>query len=115
MPGLNKTGPSGRGPMTGRGRGVCNTAGSVSATGIQYGAGIGPGMGFCRRLRGPFDRELKGYPGKGMGRNNRAVSMQANPDDSSRIEIDRLKMQAESMKRAMDTINQRLSEMEKSQ
>lgn len=115
MPGFNKTGPSGRGPMTGRGRGVCNTAESASATGIHSEACIGFGMGFRRRLRGPFDLESRNYPSKGMGRNRRAVWMQMYPEDSPRVEIDRLKTQAESIKHKLDTINQRLSEMEKSQ
>lgn len=50
-----------------------------------------------------------------MGRNRPAVFMQLYPEDSSLVELDRLKMQAESMKHTLDAINQRLSEMEKSE
>ena len=52
MPGLNRRGPEGMGPMTGGGRGLCNPAirsafnRGASFTGV---AGLGRGMGFGRR------------------------------------------------------------------
>ena len=113
MPGFNQTGPSGRGPMTGGGRGICNAGRPVYETGIPGGAGFRRGMGLGRGFRGGYDPDMRGYPGRGLGR-NRAAFMEAYPEDAQ-IEIDRLKMQAESTKRTLDAINQRLSEMEKSE
>jgi hypothetical protein len=42
MPRLDKTGPSGQGPLTGRGFGECNQEGAKS---FSYGRGRGRGMG----------------------------------------------------------------------
>lgn len=47
MPGLNRMGPMGNGPMTGRGLGLCR---STNPTGFKYGRGFGRGMGLgCGR------------------------------------------------------------------
>ncbi|MCD6561278.1 MAG: DUF134 domain-containing protein [Deltaproteobacteria bacterium] len=55
MPRFDGTGPQGAGPMTGRGRGMCNPAGipngGISGRGISSGYGQGQGQG----------------PGRGMG------------------------------------------------
>jgi len=40
MPGMDKTGPLGAGPGTGRGRGPCGR-------GLARGRGFGRGLGFC--------------------------------------------------------------------
>ena len=66
MPGFDRTGPMGAGPMTGGARGLCNpaTAGAVRAYGGYaggYGYGYGRGMGFRRGFRGGYG------PGMGMG------------------------------------------------
>ena len=106
MPGLNQTGPSGRGPMTGRGSGFCRA-------GIPRGADFGRGMGFGRGFRGGSGPEMGGYMRRGLAR-NRAVFQDDYPQDAH-VEIDRFKMQTESIKRTLDTISQRLSEMEKSE
>ena len=41
MPGFDRTGPDGRGPMTGRGLGYC--AGNVQPGTMPYGRGLGRG------------------------------------------------------------------------
>jgi hypothetical protein len=92
--------------MTGRGRGFCNA-------GIISGVDFGRGMGFGRGFRGGSGAEMGGYMRRGLAR-NRAVFQDDYPQDAH-VEIDRLKMQAKSMKRTLDTINQRLSEMGKSE
>ncbi|MBU0472295.1 MAG: DUF5320 domain-containing protein [Nanoarchaeota archaeon] len=46
MPAQNKTGPEGKGPMTGRGLGPCNTG---QGTRRIYGRGFGRGLGLGRR------------------------------------------------------------------
>lgn len=64
MPGMNRTGPDGLGPMTGRGRGACGTAAGM-------GRGFGGGMGFGRGFggaRGAFRGAERGVgPGRGLG------------------------------------------------
>jgi len=99
--------------MTGGGRGICNAGRPVYETGIPGGAGFGRGMGLGRGFRGGQGSEMRGYPGRGLGR-NRMAFQDAYPEDAY-VEIDRLKMQAESMKRTLDAINQRLSEMGKNE
>ena len=58
MPGFDKTGPMGQGPMTGGGRGSCKggrAMGRGSGCGCKMGRGsgcgckMGRGAGFCRR------------------------------------------------------------------
>ncbi len=109
----NQTGPSGRGPMTGRGRGLCYNVGPEYATGIPDNGGFGPGMGFGRGFQGGTDPEMRVYRGRGLGR-KRAPFMEAYPEDSH-VEMDKLKIQVESMKGALDAIKQRLSGIGKSE
>lgn len=55
MPGFNGTGPTGAGPMTGGGRGVCATdAPGFIARFVRRGMGIGrgQGLGLGRAARG---------------------------------------------------------------
>ncbi len=65
MPGGDRTGPMGAGPMTGRGMGNCTGVGAV-----RYGAGRGMGAGFgyvCRRGNGRGFGRGYGF-GRGFGR-----------------------------------------------
>jgi len=48
MPNLDKTGPRGQGPLTGRGLGPCGS-------GLRKGAGRGYGMGFGRGMSRGFN------------------------------------------------------------
>ena len=77
MPGFNKTGPAGMGPMTGRGRGNCNpsqtaydrtTAEGPGNFGPSYAQGFGRSQG-SGRGRG-FGSGFR--PGSGRGRGQRA-------------------------------------------
>jgi len=61
MPNLDKTGPTGQGPLTGHGRGACSTKGNSSA-GNGVGGGLGRGMG---RMGGNGARN---GAGRGLGR-----------------------------------------------
>ena len=99
--------------MTGRGGGFCKTGRSVGETGTPSDAGFGRGAGFGHGFRCGRGSEMRGYVGGGLGRNRGAI-MEAYPEEAQ-IEIDRLKMQAESMKCTLEALNQRLSEMEKSE
>lgn len=54
MPGLNKQGPEGSGPMTGRRRGQCNQQEDQNQ--LDQGLGQGRGRGMGNRCQGPRGR-----------------------------------------------------------
>lgn len=124
MPGFDGTGPMGAGPMTGGARGFCNPAGGY-APGYGYGAGYGRGFGRGWGYgRGPGR-------GRGLGRGfgwrgaypygagyynvpyGADYPMGANYNMDRAGELEMLKNEAESMKRALDEINMRMEELEK--
>jgi hypothetical protein len=84
MPRFNQTGPAGMGPMTGWGRGMCNTATPANGPGADDNAGFGRG-------RGPY--------------------FQAYPEDAQ-FELGRLKNEAANMQNALEAISARITEME---
>ena len=113
MPGYNQTGPSGFGPMTGRGRGLCRTGRPIDETGITDNTGFGRGAGFGRGFRCGFGPQMRANMGRGFGR-NRAAFPGGYPEDAP-VEIDMLRKQTEAMKHTIDALTQRLSELEKSE
>ncbi len=111
MPGLNRTGPMGNGPMTGGGRGLCNStnqAGTVPAYGGGYGAGFGRGMGFSRGFRA--NRGGMGRRWEGMEN-----SLQNQPvyNITASDELNALKSEATSIKSTLENINKKITELEK--
>lgn len=74
MPGFDKTGPAGQGPMTGGGRGLCNPqnrATGYGPNGEPYPAAAPPAYGTGRPrwgLRGFFGRGFRGGRGGRGGR-----------------------------------------------
>ncbi|MEJ5227047.1 DUF5320 domain-containing protein [Thermodesulfovibrio sp.] len=98
MPGFDRTGPFGQGPMTGRGMGYCGGASRYmnSASGIRFGFGRGFRClgGFRRRFRWLWRMPFFG----GV---------------SSREEVEWLKEEAEILKRELEAVQRRLSEIEK--
>ena len=113
MPGINQTGPAGMGPMTGRGRGICSTGRATDGTGIPINMGFGQGMGCGRGYRRGFGAQMNAYPARGMGR-GRGPSVQAYPEDAQ-MELGRLKNEAANMQNTLETINARITELEKSE
>jgi hypothetical protein len=59
MPGFDRTGPWGRGPMTGRGRGYCVSPGWTGQPHFSRGGGFGRGRGWRNRYW------ATGIPGRG--------------------------------------------------
>jgi len=117
MPGFDRTGPMGAGPMTGGARGLCNpaTAGAVRAYGGSYGYGYGRGMGFRRGFRG-----RGGYgPGRGWGRGFGrgyfgypvAAAPPVYPVDAPG-ELDMLRAEADSLKESLDAVKRRIDVLE---
>ncbi|NQT10114.1 MAG: DUF5320 domain-containing protein [Desulfobacteraceae bacterium] len=112
MPGFNGTGPMGAGPMTGGGRGFCNPANAGYERSAVGTAGFGGGMAYGRGFRGGFGRGV----GRGFGRGfalNQPPYFNAYPQDAA-SELDMLKVQADSAKNMLDSINKRLTELERS-
>jgi len=109
MPGFDRTGPEGTGPMTGGARGLCNPAGANAGSAGAYGRGRG--LGYGRGFRGGFG------PGRGLRRGfgprgyAPAYAAQTYPA-GGRNELSALKAQAADMKGALDEINHRIAELE---
>ena len=113
MPGFDRTGPMGEGPMTGGARGRCNpaTAGAIPAyAGMR---GYGRGLGLRRGFRGGFDSRMgRGRgPGRGYGWFPPAIDP-AYPVEAA-AEVDMLKSQAEDLKNSLEAINERIAALEK--
>lgn len=109
MPGFDRTGPMGMGPMTGGGRGLCNPRGR--GTGVGRGAGMGRGMGF----RGASP----GWPYVGRGRGGYArcaypgyYPAPAYPyPDTGQADIEDLKSQAEAMREQLARVEEQIKKM----
>ena len=119
MPGVDRTGPMGAGPMTGGARGRCNPAAAGTIPAYAGGYGYGRGLGLRRGFRGgygPGHGRGLGYGrwlgyGRGYG-GYPFVGVSAVPVDTD-AETAMLKAQADSMKNALDAINSRIDELEK--
>ncbi len=99
MPGGDRTGPAGMGPMTGGGRGFCGT-GHAPRRFFEGGRGRAAGGG-GRSWRNWFYAAGRGrrqwFGGQGIGRQEEAVL---------------LKNQAETLSRQLEDIRKRISELE---
>lgn len=69
MPGQNRQGPEGKGPMSGGRRGLCDQDNTASQPDLETGPGTGQRMGLGRGLgnRGQAMRN-RGGKGRGTGR-----------------------------------------------
>lgn len=118
MPGGDRTGPAGFGPMTGRAAGYCagypvpgyaNPVGGRLGMGFRYGRGFGGGAGWGFRRGGylgypayasvPVNYPAYGYPYPGAM--------------DSKQEMDLLQAQAEDIKAELEAVNKRLAELKK--
>ncbi len=105
MPGYDRRGPFGEGPMTGGGRGYCNAATQSYRTFRGYGQGAGTGRGF---------RSNRGFrAGFGWGI---PAGYEAYPEGSGMPDagINEWKATAHSLQESLDAIIKKLSELEKS-
>jgi hypothetical protein len=111
MPGFDRTGPAGYGPMTGGGRGYCAPGNAgMPRRGFGGGYGRGRGRGYGR-----------GLAAGGFGFQGRAPVYGA-PDPGYQwgygasapgSEIDALRAEADSLRGALDEINRRIKELDK--
>jgi hypothetical protein len=110
MPGFDRSGPMGAGSMTGVRRGFCNPGRSAIERPVSRGYGFGAGYGF-RGGYGPGRGVRKGFCG-GFAWYPSMYEPGYPTDQTS--EMNMLRAEADSMKTALDTINKRIVELEKS-
>jgi len=115
MPGGDRTGPAGMGPMTGRGAGYC--AGYAAPGYMNPGVGRGAGFGWGRRGGGRgfgrgWGRGAMGYAGAAMPM-PMPMPMPYAGVPSREQEIEMLSAQAEGLEQALSDIRGRMSELEK--
>ena len=112
MPGFDRTGPVGAGPMTGGARGLCNPAAAGSLRADAGGYGYGRGLGLRRGFRGGYGRG-RGW-GRGYGRGYIGYPAAVGPDFpvDAPDEIEMLKAQADALRASLDAINRRLDDLE---
>lgn len=113
MPGFDRTGPMGAGPMTGGARGRCNPATAGTIPTYAGGYGYGRGLGLRRGFRGGFG------PGAGLRRGyGRSygwyppVAGPVYPVDAA-DEMDMLKAEADYLKNSLDAISARIDALKK--
>ena len=106
MPGFDRSGPMGAGPMTGGRRGLCNPA---TAPGVSAFMG---GTGYGRGFRGGFGRG-RGWR-RGLGRGYGWAPAAAGPVAAidSAAELAALRDEAHYLKDSLDAINRRIDELE---
>ena len=111
MPGYDRTGPMGAGPMTGGARGRCNpaTAGTIPAFAGDY--GYGRGLGLRRGFRGGYGAGTGRR--RGFGRSYGWHPPAAVPAYSMDVagEMDMLKAEADDMQKSLNAINKRIEEL----
>ena len=123
MPGGDRTGPMGMGPMTGRAAGYCAgypVPGFMNATAGRGFRGGGRGRGRGRRNRffaagvPGWQRAAWGWPafGPGLGYGLPGAAPFPPPDMSQEEELDLLKRQAEGFANTLEEIKKRIAELE---
>ena len=98
MPGYDRSGPEGAGPMTGGGRGFCSRK---PATGVFGSAGRGGGRGWRRGVRAGFGRQ-------------RFVASRFTEAGSAGDPIRSLQATTEALAEAIERIEQRLDQKDSS-
>lgn len=116
MPRGDGTGPRGMGPMTGRAAGFCagySAPGYMSPTGGRaFGGGWGRGgAGGGRGWRHMYC--ATGLPGWARAEVGPAYGFSPAPTWTKEQEVEALRAQARSMEEAIESVNQRLQELEK--
>ena len=102
MPGFDRTGPQGMGPMTGGGRGLCGSRGGRTGGYRGFGfRGASPDWPYVGRGRGGYARYA--YPG--------FYDAPAYPYSGRDQDIDELKSQAQAMKEQLAQVEETIKQM----
>lgn len=118
MPGGDRTGPMGMGPMTGRAAGFCAgypVAGAMNPiAGRPFGVGRGRGLGFGRGMGMGFrgGRGWCGYPGALYPASGNPYGAPYGGPPTPQQEVDMLKGQAASCEETLKGIQQRIAELD---
>jgi hypothetical protein len=116
MPGFDRTGPAGMGPMTGWGRGLCGSRGNYGGGQRFWGFGPGSGRGWGRGWRHRYWET--GMPGWGRmyppprGGYYGPWEPGYGPSYSRKDELAMLKEEAAWLKEELTAVEERLSELE---
>ena len=113
MPGFDRTGPTGAGPMTGGARGLCYPANAGYNPRFTEGLSYGRGLGLRRGFRGGFGADRGRGRGFGRGYAGYPPAVGTGYRLSAAEEMDVLKADADFMQKSLDAINKRLGELEK--
>jgi len=109
MPGFDRSGPMGNGPMTGGMRGYCNPAAAGYRASFYGSPGFGRGLGLGRGFRGGMGRRAAG----GLGREFEYPTPYAGPaGNDSTIELAGLKAQADALRNSLDIISKHIEALE---
>ena len=111
MPGFDKTGPMGEGPMTGGARGRCNP--DSAGYDPRFYRGGNRGLGLRRGFRGGVGPRMgRGrWAGRGYGWFPPAIDPGFPADATGEIEV--LKAEGDYLKNSLDAINKRIEALEK--
>lgn len=105
MPGFDRSGPMGAGPMTGWGKGWCRRPVEPM---VPQGYGTGRGMGFRRG----FGRGVGRGAGPWFGGYAYPPAAGAVGPQNSADELDRLRADADAMRTALESIQRRIAVLE---
>ncbi|NLN38153.1 MAG: DUF5320 domain-containing protein [Smithella sp.] len=116
MPRGDQTGPTGMGPMTGRGAGYCAGYATPGFASTAGGRGRGMGFGFGRGMGAGFRGARGGRGGRGFfgrwGMPFGAASQMTFAAPTREQEIDALQGQAKYFEDALSDVKKRLGELE---
>lgn len=114
MPGGDGTGPTGLGPMTGRGAGYCSGNSAPGYTnplprgGMGFRRGMGRGRGFRRMAFAPVtpvDGVVPAYPAQQPTKEQEKQYLEN--------EVKAIKLEENALKQELDAVKKRLAELEK--
>lgn len=111
MPGMDRTGPMGAGPMTGGARGRCNPATAATIPAFAGGYAYGRGLALRHGFRGAYGRDRSRGRGYGRGFGWYPPAFVPGYATEAADELDMLKADAEYMQRSLDAINKRIKEL----
>ncbi len=109
MPGFDQSGPMGAGPMTGGARGRCGNLATGYGRELPPPASFGRGLAYGRGFRGGRG------PGRRMQRTygNGVAVQPSETAGSATDELNRLKTEADFLNNSLQTIHNRIIELEK--
>lgn len=111
MPGFDKTGPMGEGPMTGGARGRCHP--DSAGYDPRFYRGGYRGLGLRRGFRGGFDPRMGRGPRAGRVYGWFPPAIDPGFPVEAAGEVDMLRAQADYLKNSLDAITERIDALEK--